>query len=150
MAYLYRGVSSRLDGELRGQLMPRGDKPAVAIRFDGKFKFDGTWTFGETINNAARAHRKESGLYGGSFVSFTRDVVEAHRFATSNFTEPGWIYVVDESLLEAAHVIAWEAEDAEWSDEQEVSLSSKDGTEIPQTVVVKKYPVDSRGTPISD
>jgi hypothetical protein len=150
MAYLYRGVNCRLYDELRGELKPRGDKPAVAVRHDGKFKYDGTWTYGSTTDNAARAHRKQSGLYGGSFVSFTRDIVEACRFATEGFTEPGWIYVVDPTLLDAAGVIMWEADDAEWADEQEVSLSARDGSSIPPGVVVEQYQVDARGNRVVD
>lgn len=150
MALLYRGVSKAIDVANGGRIMQRGGAPAVAIRADDRFLADGTMTAGETFENAARAHRLESGLYGGSVVSFTRDATEAHRFATSNFSEPGVVYVVDEALLEQHGILTWEGQDVEWAEEQEVSLSAPDGGDVPPAVVVRKYEVDSQGRHISD
>ncbi|WP_414488057.1 hypothetical protein [Stenotrophomonas maltophilia] len=150
MALLYRGVSKAIDDGNGGRIKPHGSAPKVAVLADGRFLCDGTITLGETFENAARAHRLESGLYGGSVVSFTRDATEAHRFATSNFSEQGVVYVVDEALFEKHGILAWEGEDVEWADEQEVSLSAPDGGDIPPAIVVRKYEVDSQGRHISD
>ncbi|NWF33138.1 hypothetical protein HH110_08775 [Stenotrophomonas sp. SAM-B] len=145
MALLYRGVSKVLDSQNGGKLLPRGTKSEVAILADGEFLADGTFFASSTVENAARLHRKISGSHGGSYVSFTTDREVALQFATNRFSESGWIYVVDDQLLSAHDVIAWVGEDAEWAEEAEVSLSTKDGKVLPAGIVVDRYEVDRKG-----
>jgi hypothetical protein len=149
MAYLYRGVNRRLDDELGGVLKPHGTAPAVAILADGSFYADGTATYGETTENAARAHQIRAGLYGGSFVSFTRSREVALDFATKGFAEPGFIYTIDASNLEAHGVTAHSFRDPRHPNEDEVSLSHAAGGPIPAVLIVSKQLVDRDGLPIT-
>ncbi|WP_370543321.1 hypothetical protein [Geobacter sp. OR-1] len=70
---------------------------------------------GESEDNAVRAHHIESGLYGGCFVSTTRNEKMARRFATYN-EEKGWVYIIDESLFERYGVISKEFPDPQYPD----------------------------------
>ncbi len=145
MSMLYRGVSKRKDSSLKGQLIPSGQRSEVAGRHDGRINYDGKFNYGQSENNAARAQQIETGLYGGCFISTTKDEKEAILFATCKFTEPGWVYVIDSSLFENYGVESIEFADPLYPDEKEVSIRSADCGPIPLDVVVDKYEVDSYG-----
>jgi len=145
MTFIYRGVSKKKDSMLNGQLKPRGNQPSIVPLHDGKIKYDGTFTHGESENNAVRAHHIETGLYDGCFVSTTKDVSRAAFFATSRCSEEGWIYVLDPSIFEKYGVISKEFPDPLYPDEQEVSIRSSDFGSIPTDVIVEKYEVDING-----
>jgi len=143
---LYRGVSKRFDEACNGKLLPKGDLIEVCPLLDGKWTCDGTFQLGYSADNAARAHQIESGLYNGCFVSTTRSEQVAIKFATANFTEAGWVYVIDEARLEAHDVIAREFSNPKHADQFEVSLASSSNGALPAGIIIEKYEVDARGT----
>ena len=145
MSFLYRGVSKKIDFLLKGQLIPKGSQPKVISKYDGKIKYDGSFTYGESEDNAVRAHHIESGLYGGCYISTTKDKPRAAYFATSKYTEDGWVYVLDSSLFEMHGVTTKEYPDPLYPEELEVSIRASDCGPIPQSVVVEKYEVDYQG-----
>lgn len=100
MAFFYRGVSKQQDLECGGHLVPKGRSSKFVARYDGNLRYDGTFTYSKTEDNAARAHQIQSGLYDGCFVSTTKDLEVATRFATNVYTQEGWIYVIDTTLFE--------------------------------------------------
>ena len=142
---LYRGGCLAYDEFNQGELKPKGNKSEVAPRCDGKWKLNGKFKIGETEGNAARAHQMESGLYGGCFVSFTRCRVVAEHYATTdsskNERSPGYVYVVDEELLEKYGVTAIELPDPEVPSNKEVSLRAKDGGNLPHAIIIEKFKV---------
>ena len=80
-------------------------------------------------------------MYGGCFLSFTRDESIAEYFATSRNFEEGFIYEVDEDTLEKFGVIAREVNIPEHPHECEVSLRASDGGILPREIIVKKREV---------
>jgi len=146
MSFLYRGVSKEKDRALKGLLCPNGIKPEVSARYDGQIKFDGTFTYGETSENAVRAHQIQTGLYGGCYISTTEDVNRSAIFATSGYSEEGWVYVIDPDKFEQYQVVSKKFPDPLYPDEQEVSIRAHDCGSIPIEVIVDKYEVNKDGT----
>ncbi|CAG9190245.1 TPA: hypothetical protein QDA96_002034 [Burkholderia vietnamiensis] len=134
---LYRGQD--LDGHNKnnGVISPKGDVPAVVPLADGTWKFDGKFTFGETEDNAARAHHIETSKWGGCFISTTRDYETARFFATRDNTCAGVIYHIDESLFSQYQVVAKEFPDPLYPDEWEVSVRSADCGPLPSEIIVR-------------
>lgn len=149
MTFLYRGVSKVKDSDLDGKLFPKGSKSKVAALHDGKIKYDGTFTYGESEDNGVRAHQIETGLYDGCFVSTTKNEQAAIHFATSNFSEPGWVYIIDPCVFEEWGVKRREFTDPLYPEEKEVSIRSGDCGAIPAGVIVMKYEVDTNGKRIN-
>lgn len=149
---LYRGVNKGEDEKNAGRLLPKGSRLEVVAKLDGKWKLDGKFLLGACESNTARAHHIESGLYGGSGISTSRSESEAIKFATLELREDGvcykaegYIYVIDESLLEAAGVTAHKFSDPEYPYEEEVTLIEKSGGPLPESVIVEKYAVNRNG-----
>lgn len=142
---LYRGINKQADEANNGHLLPKGNSVEVVPKLDGKWKLDGTFRRGPCESNTARVHQFESGLYGGCGISTSRSEEIAIRFATIECTEDGYVYVIDEELLEGAGVVAYEFTDPMNPHEQEVTLIEKSGGSLPESVIVEKYAVDSDG-----
>lgn len=142
---LYRGVSKKMDSALNGKLIPKGDSSEVTARYDGKIKYDGTFTYGMSENNAARAQQIESGLYDNCFISTTKNEKMAILFATNKFTEPGFVYVLDSSLFSTHHVRSKEFPDPLYPSEMEISIRDVNCGPIPNSVIISKYEVDIKG-----
>lgn len=139
---LYRGVNCELDEELEGQIRPSGTQSAVAIKYDdGKFKRDGTATYGKSENNAVRAHHIKSGLYNGCYISTTTDYNQAAKFATYNGRKDGFIYHLDTNLFKEYGVISYELPNPKHEEECEVTIRAADNGVIPNEVIVKKEKV---------
>ncbi|MBU1340455.1 MAG: hypothetical protein KKD66_02345 [Proteobacteria bacterium] len=138
MAILFRGVSKIDDENNEGLLKPKGSNIEVAIKYNAGFTYDSGVTYGESEDNTVIAHQKESGMYEGCFVSFTRDKSIAIHFATSGNFEEGFIYEVDEELLKQNGVVAREVEIPEHPYESEISLRTSDGGTLPNEIVVSK------------
>jgi len=145
MKLLYRGVSKNLDLTLNGQIKPKGFKSKVTAYHDGKIKHDGTFTHGESENNAVRAQQIDSGLYNNCFVSTTKNLKKAIEFATTNYSEAGWIYIINSNAFKTYGVISKEFSDPLYPDEIEVSIRDKNCENIPIEVIIEKYEVDSSG-----
>ncbi len=139
MGKLYRGVSKSLDKANNGKIIPRGDKIKVPMRYGDGARYKQV-TYGESELNTVRAHHLESGKYDGCFISTTRCFDNAVKFAT-NMGERGYVYIIDESLLESSGVIVMCPSDPEFPDEQEVSIRAIDGGEIPMDIVVSKMEI---------
>jgi len=148
MALLYRGVSKELDLKNLGQLKPKGKKNKEMARYDGKISANGHFTYGPSEHNAVRAHHIETGLYDGCYVSTTRYENIAKCFATNRYKKEGWIYIIDESLLEQYGVRAIEFPNPEFPDQMEVTLRASNNRNIPLKVCIEKYKVDSKGKKI--
>lgn len=142
---LYRGINKQTDETNAGRLLPKGASVEVVPKLDGKWKLDGKFKYGPCESNTARAHQIESGLYGGCGISTSRSEQIAIRFATTERTEDGYVYVIDEELLEGAGVIAYEFPDPLYPHEREVTLIEKSGGSLPESVIVEKYAVGSDG-----
>lgn len=142
MGYLYRGVSVVLDQQNEGKLRPKGNQSEIAIRVgDPGIKVDGTWRVGKCEENTVRAHHLEITHYNGCFVSTTSCESMARKFATYYGLVEGYVYVIDEAKLTEQGVIAIERVYAENDHEQEVSLRAKDCGDLPEAIIVGKYPV---------
>lgn len=142
---LYRGINKQADEANSGCLLPKGNSVEVVPKVDGKWKLDGKFKCGPCESNTARAHQIDSGLYGGCGISTSRSEPMAIRFATTDYTEDGYVYVIDEKLLEGANVVAYEFPDPLNPHEQEVTLIEKSGGSLPEVVIVEKYAVSSDG-----
>lgn len=104
MAKLFRGVSRELDRRNGGRLCSRGHQAAVVMRYGDWIhgvKHDGKFNYGPSENNAVRAHQLKTGLNGECYVSFSRSLEVAIRFATLDGAVSGFVYVIDEDLLAA-------------------------------------------------
>jgi hypothetical protein len=84
--------------------LPKGNTVEVTILADGKCKADGKFKAGPCQTNTARAHQIETGLYGGCGISTSRSEITAIFFATTGHKVDGYVYVIDETLLEGANV----------------------------------------------
>jgi hypothetical protein len=113
--------------------------------FDGKWRYDGTFNFGPSFSNTARAHQIESGLYNGCGVSTSRSEERAIFFATSGHKSEGYVYVIDETLLAATNISVLEFNDPLHPDQKEVTLIEASGKELPLSIVVEKYEVNHEG-----
>ena len=111
-----------------------------------KNTYDGTFTYGETEDNAARSHQIASGLYNGCFISTTKDLEVATRFATNQYPEEGWIYVINPSLFSKFGVSSREFYNSRHPEEQEVSIKANDCMYIPENIIFERYEVRSNGT----
>ncbi|MBF8646835.1 hypothetical protein [Pseudomonas pudica] len=137
---LYRGVRLDHHEAAGGRICPRGGQIEVIPRHDGTIRYDGTFTYGYSENNAVRAHHIENGKWGGCFVSTSRNYEVAKFFATSDeFGQQyhGVVYHLDETLFSHHGVVAKEFDDPLYPQEEEVSIRAEDGGEIPAGVVVK-------------
>lgn len=144
---LYRGVSKRIDDKNGGLLLPRGNQAKVTPLIDGTWKLDGSFVLGSSEKNTARAHQSKPGKYGGSGISTTRCEYTAVKFATNDYQEEGYIYVIDEDKLQTVNVYKVELENPEYPNEQEVTLIVHSGGPIPTSLIVKKYEVTKEGYP---
>lgn len=142
---LYRGVNKITDESNGGRLIPKGNSVKVTILADGKCGYDGKFKFGPCESNTARAHQIASGLYAGCGVSTTRSEEKAVYFATFKYSQDGYVYVIDESLLACANVSCHEFSDSIYPEEMEVTLIENSGGDIPNNVVVRKYSVTASG-----
>ena len=145
LSLLYRGVSKQKDLALNGQLFPNRNKSQIVPLYDGKIRYDGTFTYGESEDNAARAQQIETSLYDGCFISTTKKASLAVVFATSKFSEEGWVYILDPNLFEKYGIVSREFPDPLYPAEFEVSIRAVDCGAIPPQVIVEKYEVDSSG-----
>ncbi len=102
---LYRGVSKELDILNKGKLIPRGEKPELAAKHDGRIKHDGTFTYGITEENAVNAHHIETGLYDGCYISTTKNETTAIQFATKMYSKHGLV-VLDSSLFSKYGIVS--------------------------------------------
>lgn len=133
---LYRGECLEKHKENNGEIRPKGDKPAVAPRFDGDISYDGKFRFGESEEYAVRAHQLERVELGGCWASTTRDYQRAKHHATSGNTSEGVIYTLDESLFAEFGVVVGDDVAPPYPDEAEVSIRSSDCGPIPMEVVI--------------
>lgn len=133
-------MSKSIDKDLNGKLMPKGDKAKTTVKYGAGFLY-GQVQYGESENNAIRAHQKKTGMYDGCYISATRSFDKAKHFATTGNTEDGYVYILDEDLFEKYRVSSFELDHPEFPDEEEVSLRAKDCREIPQEVIVDKIEI---------
>jgi len=145
---IYRGINKADDIKNGGRIIPKGNIVAVTPRADGKCKHDGTFKHGPCESNTARAQQIESGLYGGCGISTSRSEKIAIRFATTDFNEDGYVYVIDETMLERENVVAYEFGNSLNSHEHEVTLIPESGGALPECLIVEKYAVNSDGNKI--
>jgi len=145
--YLYRGVSENKHTETEGKLIPKGNNiKTVMYRgdFNPELGFvsnrshpDGRFTRDYSETNTVRAHHIESGMHDGSFISTTTSIELARKFATNEWKEPGYIYVIDPELFEEYEVTALKDPDPQYPNEYEVSIRAVDGGEIPKEVITR-------------
>ena len=146
MRKLYRGVSKELDLKCEGKLSPKGSMREIAARYDGRIRYDGTFSHGTSEDNTVRAHHIESGLYSGCYISTTYDEDLARIFATNNYKQEGWVYVLDQSLFEKYGIITKKFPDPLYPYEKEISIRAADNKSIPNQVVIEKYEVNTDGS----
>lgn len=146
MKKLFRGVSKILDCKNDGLIKPSGEVKNVVALHDGTIKYNGTFTYGNSLPNTARAHQLKSGLYGAAGISTSRSEQIAIRFATSRYRQEGYIYVINEDLLQEAGIEALEFENSAYPNQKEVTLILPDSEEhLPSSLILEKYAVKSNG-----
>jgi hypothetical protein len=146
MSYLYGGVSAENHSQFGGRLMPAGrNVRIVMMRNDLDFGVemfrDGTFERVASENNTVRGHQLVSGIHDGCFISTTKKLHIALRFATNEGTVVGFVYVLDSTKFLSFGIVSQEFCDARYPDEEEVSIRSIDGREIPREVISKIVPV---------
>ncbi|BBH35407.1 MULTISPECIES: hypothetical protein [unclassified Pseudomonas] len=135
---LYRGVSLTTHTASAGLIKVSGEKTTVTPKYDGKARHDGTFTYGDSIENAVNAQQIETGTWGSAFISTTRNKETAEFFATHDRegnVVPGVVYWIDDALFDRYGVIAMESEQPKFPEEQEVSIRPEAGVTIPSEVV---------------
>ena len=142
---LYRGINKSADEKNGGKLVPKGRAAEVVPLMDSRFRFDGKFKLGPCQTNTARAHHIDSGLYEGCGISTSRSEAVAIKFATSDYAEEGFVYVIREDILDEVGVTAHEFDDPLEPQEKEVTLIESTGGAIPIEVIVEKYEVTSDG-----
>lgn len=147
MCYLYRGVSEEYYEKMGGRIIPAGKKSEVVMTHGDYLKGvemhrDGKFVRVLSETNTVRAHHLKSGLHDGCFISTTRDIERAKRFATIRGMTDGYIYVIDPSKFFNLGVVAYEFSVTS-HDEQEVSIRASDNGEIPSAVIFKLLRVKS-------
>ena len=149
MSKLYRGVCREIDEQNGGALRPKGNSSTIELRRDDELKGmrrDGKFSRGNAETNAVRAHHLKSGYKDGCFVSFTRSRERAIQFAIQDSNGEktnGFIYEVDEALLEENGVVSHEFSDPEYPVEFEVTLRASDYGDLPAAIVTSKTEVYS-------
>lgn len=140
---LYRGVCKAMDAQNQGRIIANGSTYLVTAKYDGKIKYDGTFTCGPSANNTARAQQLDGSPYDPSAVSTSTSEDVAKHFATSENTEDGFVYVIDASKLAEAGILSFEFSDPEHPHEKEVTLVLSVQDSIPSDLIVRKYEVKS-------
>lgn len=144
MAYLYRGVNSKMDRKTPDPLAPKGTRSKLAIEIsdDSFFSLDGTWVVGESKINTVVAHQAKSGLFDGSGVSTTRSPEVAAYFAGARDKRGnGFVYVLCEEKLKAYGVDMLEPPSPRYPWQKEVTLVLPDGTRLPADVIIDKVEI---------
>jgi hypothetical protein len=137
MGMLYRGQNRSGHDRNNGVVYPKGSSLTVVPRFDGSWVADGKFTYGESENNAVRAHHIDTGKWNGCFISTTRNYEVARYFATTDNTCDGVIYHIDETLFDRYGVVASELSDLLYAGETEVSVRSEDCGPLPPEIIVR-------------
>ena len=139
MAFIYRGISQDADNKNDRKLRPKGTEKSVSMKRDGKVqKRSGQFERFSSENNAVNAHRIESGLYDGCWLSFTRSEEVAQRFATDYGVTDGVVYVVDEKLFAEYGVVAKEIPNPNFPAEEEVTLRAEHNGDLPDSIIVDR------------
>ncbi|QHC91824.1 hypothetical protein [Pseudomonas chlororaphis] len=142
---LYRGVSLAIHTASAGLIKVNGDKGEVTPLHDGKARYDGTFTYGNSEGNAVNAQQIETGTWGSAFISTTRDKKTAEYFATHDRdgnSIPGVVYWIDDTLFEQHGVIATESQQPKYPAEREVSIRPISGRVIPSEVIIRIEHID--------
>lgn len=141
--FLYRGVSDELDALCKGVIMPKGDQnTAIPECGEEGVECGAGYESGFSEGNAVRAHHVDSNMKKLSFVSTSKCIEVAKRFATKQGTTTGYLYTLDTSLFEKYNVVCCELGTPIYPEEQEVSIRSKSNGNIPQNVIVGKLAVN--------
>lgn len=137
MPELYRGVSESKLKEDDWLLKPKGHVKKDCIKYDEGFKYDQVF-YGSHEINALRKHQSElKNNEQYCYLSFSRDIDIARKFATSGNIENGYIYVVEESTLSNFNIECFDLESKSESHEQEVSLRTENCNPIPEECIIR-------------
>jgi hypothetical protein len=130
--------------ETQGKLDPKGDNVKIVMTRgdhnpdqDIYLHRDGRFTRDYSEGNTIRAHQMKSGMHNGAFISVSTSSEVARYFATSGGTKDGYIYVIDSSLFNKYGVVARQDPDPMHPNEQEVSIRSAEGKELPREIIVE-------------
>ena len=143
---LYRGVSLAIHTESAGTIKVNGDQGEIIPLHDGKARYDGTFTYGASEENAVNAQQIETGTWGSAFISTTRGKKTAEYFATHDRdgnTVPGVVYWIDDTLFEQHGLVAIESQQPKYPEEREVSIRPSSGRIIPSEVIIRIEHIDS-------
>ncbi len=143
---LYRGVSLAMHTESAGMIKVNGDQGEVIPLYDGKARYDGTFTHESSAENAVNAQQIETGTWGSAFISTTRDKKMAEYFATHDREGnniPGVVYWIDDTLFERYGVVAIESKQPKYPEEHEISIRPGSGRMIPSEVIIRIEHIDS-------
>jgi hypothetical protein len=141
--FLYRGVSKALDNHCNGKIMPKGDQnTAIPESGEEGVECGAGYECGYSEGNGLRAHQVDSNMKKLSFVSTSKCIEVAKKFATKQGTTDGVVYTLDMTLFKEFNVISLELENPIYPTEQEVSIRSKDNGMIPENVIIDKLCVN--------
>jgi hypothetical protein len=79
-----------------------------------------------------------------AYVSTSRSKNIAEKFATSDNTEEGYVYVIDEEKLTLYQVVKHEIKHHTNIHEHEVLLKSKESGALPEEIISEKYSVQPK------
>ncbi|WP_116831065.1 hypothetical protein [Pseudomonas syringae] len=136
---LYRGVSLAMHEANEGRIKVNGSESSVTPLHDGSASYDGTFTYGGSVENAINAQHIETGLWGTAFISTTSDKNMAIYFATHDRELkrfPGVVYTIDPALFKQFGVLSGASQQPKHPEEREVSIAPETGDFIPPEVVV--------------
>ncbi|RAU54377.1 hypothetical protein DBY65_008595 [Pseudomonas sp. RIT412] len=122
-----------------GLIKVSGSESSVVPRHDGLARYDGTFTYGESIENAINAQHIETGTWDTAFISTTTNKDVAIFFATHDRDQQrclGVVYTIDPTLFSQFGVVSGTSQNPKHPDESEVSIAPGSGEYIPREVVI--------------
>lgn len=142
MGYLYRGVDKQHDLKCEGRLRPKGIEYKTVVKIGTRgLKVDGTFIVGNSEENVIRLHQLDIERERWCMVSTSRDENVAVHFATNGNLVEGYVYTIDENLLESYGVKAHERNYPENIHESEITLRAQDMGDLPMEIVISKREV---------
>jgi len=148
---LYRGVSEQMDKANNGEISSSGTKVEIPLHWDDPnvFRWDDQdlpCTAGSSEQAMLKHHQSDNSNEKSGWISTTKSIVVAKRFATTSGMFDGWVYELEADLFDEYGVIMqpiFHYPDNEG--EEEISIRVKESGPIPQPVITNKFKVLASG-----
>ena len=137
--YLYRGISVLEDEDNNGRIILKGvNKTDVPECGQQGVECGEGYEAGYSELNAVRTHQYDSSMKKLAYVSVTTDYEIAKKFATFDNHINGYVYTIDPKLFLKHGINTFILESHDSNIEREVTLSTVNGGQLPDDVIVKK------------